>query len=220
MANDYFTLISSLPHLPAHFDVDRVPITRRQLLKRLSIIEGDDADDLLQLTDFLSWDRQVTEKTDDEINRDYERLCREIIHPIVREIMQDRVNIRTIVGALRRRRRNQDPPAAIGPLVPTIRKNWGQPQFGIGLRFAWIEPFETLMESGRAIDAERVLYETMWHRRCRMADRYTFSFEAVLLYLTRWSIIDRWTSRDAEAGLERFDKIIEETLGEYAAIQF
>jgi hypothetical protein len=36
------------------------------------------------------------------------------------------------------------------------------------------------------------------------------------LYLARWEIIDRCTSRDAEAGRERFDNLITETLGDYA----
>ena len=56
--------------------------------------------------------------------------------------------------------------------------------------------------------------------RGNMANNFTFSFEAVLLYLARWEIVDRWTSRDADAGLVRFDQMIEETLGEYATAQF
>ncbi len=220
MSNDYYTLISALPHLPAHFDVERTPISRPRLMQRLKMVDPSDARYVTQLADFLSWDRQVIEKADEEINRDYQRLKEEMRHPVIIEIMEHRVNVRTIVGALRRRRRGEGPPIGVGELVVPIRSNWNQPQFGLQRRFPWIEEFAELMEAGKAMDAERVLYECTWSLRSRMADDYTFSFEAVLLYLARWSIIDRWTSRDAEAGLERFDQIIEETLGEYAAVQF
>jgi hypothetical protein len=220
LPSDYFTLISSLPHMPQHFDVDRAPITRPRLMQRLKMVEPSDARDLHAMTDFLSWDRQVIEKADQEVVADYERLKSEIQHPIVLELLEHRVNIRTIVGALRRRRRDEGPPIGVGELVAPIRRNWKEPQFGLHCRFPWIERFSELMKSGQALEADRILQECSWTKRSRMADDYTFSFEAVLLYLARWSIIDRWTTRDSDAGLQRFEQIIEETLGEYAALQF
>lgn len=172
------------------------------------------------MTRFLSWDRQLIEKTDEEIVRDYEQLKSSVRHPVILEVMKHRVNIRTIVGALRRRRKEQGPPIGLGDLVVPIRQNWKEPQFGLQRRFPWIENFDELMRTGKAMDAERLLFESTWRTRSRMAENYTFSFEAVLLYLARWSIIDRWTSRNADAGLERFDQMLKETLGEYATIQF
>jgi hypothetical protein len=189
-------------------------------MQRLKMVDERDARDLEGLTNFLSWDRQVIEKADEEVVRDYERLKAEIKNPLVLEIMEHRVSVRTIVGALRRRRRGEDPPIGLGDLVPTIRRNWREPQFGLQRRFPWIEKFSALMAAGNAMDAERVLHECSWSKLSRMADLYFFSFEAVLLYLARWSIIDRWTSRDAEAGLQRFEHIIEETLGEYKTLRF
>ena len=46
--------------------------------------------------------------------------------------------------------------------------------------------------------------------------RYQFTFEAVVLYLIRWDIVLRWTSRDAAAGQEKFEALVAEAMGRYA----
>jgi hypothetical protein len=215
----YYTLIASLPHLPAHFDVERPPISRPRLNQRLKELDERDAKVIQQLANFLAWDRQTLERSEQNVIDDYERLRQEIHHPVVREIVDHRINMRTIVGALRRRRNGQDPPRGVGRLVQPIRNRWKEPQFGLQTRYRWIEPFEQCMLNGDAVAAERHLYEFTWRTYSRMADRFTFTFEAVLLYLARWSIVDRWTSRSREAGLARFDQLLEETLGEFNRLE-
>lgn len=219
MTMNYYTLIASLPTLPTHFDVVRPPISRPRLNQRLAQLNEHDGKVLQQLSDFLAWDRQTFERSDTDVIKDYERLQSEIRHPVVLRIIDDRINMRTIVGALRRRRDDEEPPQGVGRLVRPIRDRWLVPQFGLLNQFPWIESFEQLMLAGEAVSAESVLYEHSWKICCRMASEFHFSFEAVLLYLARWSIVDRWTSRDAEAGLARFDQLLEETLGDYANLQ-
>jgi hypothetical protein len=65
------------------------------------------------------------------------------------------------------------------------------------------------------MEAERLLFSVAWMRWRRAAALHTFSFEAVILYLARWEIIDRWTSRDASRGRRRFEQLLTETLGEH-----
>lgn len=215
----YFTLIASLPHLPAHFDVDRPPVTRPRLEQLLKMVHEEDARVLQQLTDFLHWDRQPIDQTDDQVVQRYERLKEQTHHPLVLEVVEHRINVRTIVSALRRQRDGSGPPVGVGRLVEPIRRHWHAPQFGLQRRFPWIEEFAELMVAGEAVRAERVLFEFTWRTWCRMSTGFTFSFEAVLLYLARWSIVDRWTSRNAETGRTRFDQLVEETLGEFTTLQ-
>ncbi len=216
----YFTLIASLPPLPPHFDVTRPPITRLQLDERLKMLTEEDAQTVAQLNDFLAWDHQPLEQSDTEVIDRFHRLKREVHHPVIWRIVENRLNMRTIISALRRRRAGEDPPRGVGDMVDPIRRHWRDPYFRLENRFAWIEPFAEHWQAGKALEAERVLFEFMWELRYRMAAQFTFSFEAVLLYLARWTIIDRWTSRDAEVGKARFDQMIEETLGDYANIPF
>lgn len=212
----FYTLIASLPHLPAHFDVERVPISWPGLEQRLKPLEEQDSIVLQRLIDFLAWDRQPLDRTDGDVVHAYEHLMRTIRNPILKQIVNHRIDVRTIVGALRRARSGSDPPVGVGGLVPVIRQHWNKPGFNLIPRYPWIDDFTIHMESGNAIAAERVLFDVTWKTWCQMASHYTFSIEAVLLYLARWSIVDRWTSCDAEVGRDRFEKLVQETIGEYA----
>ena len=201
----YYTLIASLPHLPPHYDVERLPISRSALSARLRLLREDDQFVLRQLVDFLAWDRQPFDRTDEEVVSEYDRLQEEIRHKLVLQIIDLRINVRTLVGALRRRRDESGPPIGVGPLVEPIRRAWSKPHFGLERQFPWIVEFEEHLKSGEAMSAQRVLFDYTWTTWRRMAADFTFSFEAVLLYIARWSIVDRWTSCDAEVGRNRFD---------------
>jgi len=212
---DFYTLIASLPALPTHFDVERPPISRRQLAERLGQLSPEDAATVRQLADFFDWDRQPLDRTDAEVARELTNL-RSVQHPLVLRIIRHRLDLRSVVSALRRRRDGHAEPAPIGHLSETIRRHWADPTFGLGGRQPWIEPFARFMAAGEVVQAQRVLFEHTWRQWRRLATEFTFSLEAVILYLARWEIIHRWTSRDAQAGRERFDTMIQDTLGDHA----
>jgi len=216
VARAYYSLIASLPALPTHFDVERIPITRTRLVERLKLLEPEDARTLDQLLDFLSWDRHPLERTDEEFDEHYDRLVPTIRSRLVQDVIDDRMDVRTIVSSLRRRRAGMPPPPGVGRLVDHIERHWDRPEFNLGIRFPWIARLAQLMDAGEALQAQRLLFEVTWRHWSRLAEKYHFSFEAVILYLARWSIIERWTSRDASIGRARFEQLITETLGEHA----
>lgn len=216
---DYYTLVASLPSLPPHFDVDRTPVSRPRLQQLLRQLTEEDADTIHQLASFFSWDRQLIDFSEEDIQRRYEALMQSR-HSLIREIVNLRINVRTIVAALRLRKDGLGPPKAAGELVEPIRRNWNHPTFGLGLRHRWMEPFFARMSEGKIVAAERVLFEFTWQTWSRLAAQYTFSFEAIPLYLARWEIIDRWSSLDATTGRTRMDQLAREALGEYAALNF
>ncbi len=211
----YYTLIASLPNLPPTFEVDRPPITRERLKERLRLLHEEDAAVIDQVSAFLVWDRQPLDRTDQEVVTHYQQLMNDIGNPLVRELINNRIDVRTIVTAIRRRRADGTPPPGVGQWVDHIRRNWTQPGFALAGRYPWIGEIERLIAQGSPMEAQRRLFMEHWRDWSRMAERYTFSFEAVILYLARLEIIDRWTSRNAEAGRQRFEELITETLGEY-----
>lgn len=215
----YYTLIASLPPLPVHFDVERTPVSRPRLRQVLKQLSEEDAETVDQLSNFLSWDRQLVEQSDEDIRRRYEVLMQNR-HPLIRELVNHRINVRTIVAALRRRRDGLGPPTAVGMLVEPIRRNWSDPTFLLGRRYPWIEPFSDHLLAGETGKAERTLFEFTWRTWSQLAQRFTFSFEAVPLYVARWEIVDRWTSRDRSTGEQRFEQLTQEVLGKYATLQF
>ena len=212
----YYTLIASLPNLPSHFDVERTPITRPRLAERLQMLHPRDAAVIEQVAAFLAWDRQPLDRTDQEVIATYDKLMVQISNPVLRELVETRMDTRTISSGLRRRRAGLPPPPGVGKWVAHIRRHYNHPEFNLQGRYPWIGRMDRLTEQGDAMAAQRLLFDVNYRQWSRIAERYTFSFEAVILYLARWEIIDRWTSRDADTGRQRFEQLITETLGDYA----
>jgi hypothetical protein len=215
----YYTLIASLPHLPLHFEeADRIPITRPRLLDRLRLLHPEDRKVIDQVTSFLAWDRQPLDRSDEEVIARYESLMTSVSNPLVREVINTRIDVRTIISAMRRRRSGAAPPPGVGRWVDHIRRHWNHPEFYLAGRYPWISDVQRMIQEGQARETQRLLFGVSYGSWSRMAERYTFSFEAIILYLARWEIIDRWTSQNVETGRQRFDKLITETLGAYANI--
>lgn len=216
LGRSYYTLVSSLPALPSHFDVDRPPISRPRLFERLKMLHPEDARVIDQWITYIAWDRQVIDRKDEEVVETYKTLMPTITNDALRELITIRMDIRTIITAIRHRRDGLPPPIGVGQWVQHIQRNYQHPEFQLQGRFDWIGKFDNFLATGDALGAQRLLFETSYRKWSRMSLGYTFSFEAVLFYLARWEIIDRWTSKDSEAGRARFETMITETLGEHA----
>lgn len=213
----YYTLVSSLPTLPRHFDVEHTHIRWARIAPRLSMLSDEDAQVLRQLNDFLAWDRQPPSKTDEEVVSHFEEMRRSISDPTVLEIATYRIRLRTIVAALRNRRDGLGPPAGVGRILETVRTYWDHPTFRLQRRRPWISELAQRLVGGDVMATERLLYDITWEKWTRMSDKaHAFSLPRVLLYLAKWSILDRWVSRDPDVGRARFDALLQEALDGHA----
>ncbi len=201
--------------MPRTFEVNQLPISRRRLQTRLGMLRPQDAEVVDQLQRFLHWDRHPAGHTDREIQQEYERLMQTIQPPVARGIIAYRMDVRTITSALRRRRLGMPPPAGVGQWVEQIRMYWEDPDFRLGRQHPWVSVARRHLEANESLQVEQQLLRATWTHWSRMADRFHFSFETVLLYLARWEIIDRWTRLSASLGKQRFDTLLTETLGDY-----
>ena len=218
-SKSYYTLIGSLPALPRHFEeAERVPISRLQLAERLKMLAPDDAQVIEQMGDFLAWERQPLERTDDEVCEHYHQFMKNVPNRFAREIIRQAMTIRTINGALRHRRLGLGPTSGIPPVTFQIARHWNHPDFHLGIEFPWIGEVDAQLGSDAPFELERMLLNIPWTFVKRLADRFHFTFEAVVLYLIRWEIVYRWTMRDAEVGQEKFEQLVSEAMGEYADI--
>jgi hypothetical protein len=219
-SHSYHMLVSSLPALPPHFEVERLPITLERLQARLRMLELEDAEQVNRMLDILAWSRQVVEATDAALAKRYGELIREVTNPLVREVLGAGMDLRMIVAALRCRRHGLGPPAVgLGQFLEHIRHRFNEREFGLGHVLPWIQPFDELLEHGDVLTLyRRMLGETWAFFRKRTGDYDLFSFEAVVLYIARWDIIRHWHQLQAERGRAVFEALVTEAMGEHAKL--
>ncbi|MAU00984.1 MAG: hypothetical protein CL608_27885 [Anaerolineaceae bacterium] len=198
--------------MPRLFEVERVPISRIRLQERLKMLGDGDKNTVEQVQRFLLWDRQQPERTDDEVQMEYDRLMNSVSNKLVRDIINHRIDVRTITCALRRRRLGLDPPSGVGQYVEHIRKHWRAPDFRLAREHPWIPRVREGLAAKQTLNVERELLRATWNHWVKLADQFYFSFETVLLYLARWEIVDRWTRLDESAGRQKFDQFLAQTL--------
>jgi hypothetical protein len=211
-------LISSLPALPARFDVGQLPISLERLQGRLRMLEPEDAQQTNRMLEVLAWSEQFAEARDSAVVSRYSDLMQNIGSPLAREVFAALMNVRMIVAAMRRRRQGLGPPTiGFGPSFEHIRRHFNQPDFGLGRVFPWLIPFSQLLEQGDVLALyRRVLLETWTYLNTRAQEYDTFSFEAVVLYVARWDLIRRWLQLQPERGRAVFEALVTEAMGKYA----
>jgi hypothetical protein len=216
--SEYFTLIASLPPLPLTPEQAGLPINRPRLESRLGMLSDRDRVIIEQLEKFLRWERRPDQHSDRAVMATYARIVADIEYPLAREIVTTLMDIRIIVAALRRRRRNLPPLEPVGSWGRHIVRNWQQPNFGLGVRFPWLDRLRLDLEEDKVMEAHRLIIAEIWDYLRQLADRHYFDFEAVMLYLARWDVVNNWIRHDPEKGRARFNQLTREVLGQYAEL--
>ena len=215
----YYTLVSSLPQLP-HFEAAAwLPLSRKRLDERLSMLGEQDAQQLRSAEDLIKWQRQPITRTDEQMAEQYRNLMPTITDSALREIVEYRMAQRSALVALRRRELGLDAPAAdeiwgVGPWVKLMASSWESEDLGLGHLVPWIGEAAHLLEAGDALGLERLLMDAVWTRLGRIADRSPFGFEPVIAFVFRWDILQRWLSYNAELAKTRFQELVAEVTRE------
>jgi hypothetical protein len=218
-SNAYYMLIASLPALPPRLDVDRLPITLERLQGRLRMLEPEDAQEINRMLAILAWSRQFEEADDAAVVQRYGELMQELTNPLVREVFAAVMDVRMVVAALRRRRRDLGPPTVgFGQWFDHIRRHFSQPDFRLSHIYPGIIGVEQSLEQGDVLNLYRHMLGVLWTYVKKRAEDYVFSFEAVVLYIARWEIMRQWQQLQAERGQAVFEALVTEALGEYATL--
>lgn len=216
----YLTLLTSLPAHGPLFGAKQTPLSRLRLEMRLRWLEPEDAEDLAKFESLIAWKDQRFEIDDEAVVRQAEQGIAEIHNDFVRELVVWRLEMRTLVAALRHRHAGGIAPSerrrwGFGRWVPLIRRHWGEPHFRLERVFPWLPEAKRLLEHDDALGLERLLLGTVWTHLERIGAEHTFDFEAVVAYVACWDLVARWTRYDADAALKRFDGLVEAALGEW-----
>lgn len=221
----YVMLLSGLPRPGPLFVAKRPPLSRLRLDRRLKVLTPEHTAMLAMIEDALSWSRLPIAATDgDVIARGEEALAR-LDSATLRSIIRSRLDMRTCVAALRRRARGEEAPRkgtvwGFGTLLTRIRRAWTRPAFGLETVYPWLPQAAKLIGRDNALPLERLLLEQAYRDLDRHGGFHIFDFEAVVIYVLKWDILDRWARYDGALATERFEGLVHAGLDAYTHIAF
>jgi hypothetical protein len=219
----YYMLMASLPPIEPLFSESRTPISRRQLEKRLEMLSPGDGRELRAVVDLMHWHRLPMDTLDQQIVERAEHVFDGLRCSLLREEARFRIELRSIVAALRRRAAGEPPPArgekwGYTGLTGWIGRMWSRPDFGLSATHPWVTAVNQAIIEGDALAAERLQLQTsFWHHERAAAGHY-FDFESAALYVLRWDIVHRWTSYDESEADARYEELVTEGLGDYSSL--
>lgn len=212
----YAMLLASLPYHGPLFGAKQTPLSRIRLNQRLALLDPIEARCLQDARRLIEWAQQEPGMTDAAAVMRAKQLIDDIASPFVRDLVTWRLEMRTLIAALRHRRRGERAPRGrhwgFGRWVGRIAQHWSEPDFGLEPAFPWLPEAARLLERGTAVALERLLLGVAWDHLERVSDGHYLDFEAVVIYVLRWDMIARWTTYDGEEAVRRFDELVEQAM--------
>ncbi|CAM3677101.1 DUF2764 family protein [Parendozoicomonas haliclonae] len=215
----YYTLLTSLPHIDSLFSSKMTPISRFQLDKRLSMLGTEDQQKLVAIENLLHWDHMGDEVDEKALILQADRLKASLGNQHLIDLINWRLDIRTVTAALRRKHAGQQAPSeakwSYGTRYEYIRTHWTSPTLGLSGAFPWIPKVNECLRTGECVALEKVLLQAAWNHLTHMSMKHRNDFVAVVIYVMRWNLVARWTAYDTEQARVRFRDLVERSLGAF-----
>ncbi len=218
MKRRYYQLVASLPALPDFRRTRLLPLSRLRLEERLALLHADDRAELMRAERLVSWRRQPVSRTTEQIVAMYDEVMATTRNRDLRETVDFRMNMRTVMVALRLRRQGGGAPSGrwgTGPYTRIVEARWAEPEFGLAAVFPWVPEAQAFLDQGDAMELEKLLMGQSWRKLSRIADANPFGFEQVFAFAYKWDILHRWLSYDAGKARERFEELILEVTSDH-----
>jgi hypothetical protein len=219
-SDPYVMLVASLPAIGPLLSDKEPPINRARLFERLKMLAPEDQAELDNLVSIFSWAALNVTESDAAFLERADRVVSSLRGEDLRRAARDRLEIRTLIAALRRRHAGEDAPAegtrwGYGRFVDVIRAHWGAPDFGVGRAFPWVLAAKDKLDTGDTVGFERIALEAAWNSGTRCELGHAFDYEAVIFYVLRWSLNERWARYDADAAGTRFAGLLDAAFENY-----
>ena len=219
-SSPYIMLMASLPPLGDLFGQNQTPLTEIQLRHRLKFLTDQDSKTLSQIEQLVRRSKQPTEWTDAQIVESAKALFDHLSSNTLKQAVEFVVSLRTIVAALRRRKLGENSPPkqtdwGYSPWIQRIERHWTEPDFGLGTVVPWVSKARRLWDDDDSVELERLILVESWKQFGRLSNGHYFDFAAVVLYVLRWSLINRRVNYDRETAQKRFNSLIDDGIGNF-----
>ena len=181
------------------------------------MLTEEDAEVVNQLWNYFAYERQPLDRTDEEIVTFYNTMMREVSQPTLRAIIEYGMNQRTIVAGLRRRHRGLPAPGpgvvwGGGPWAGQIQRHWSDADFNLTTVFPWVPEIQRFLEANETLSLERKLKDLSWNYLDSLAMGPHFSFDGLLVYIAKWSLLNQWLLHNESKAAKRFENLTADVL--------
>ncbi len=209
----YCQVIASLPALPHPFSAKHRPLSRYQLDQRLALLDADGAAVQRRIEQTLAWPAAAA-RDDEAVAAQARATLATLDDPALHALVAEALTRRALVAALRRRRAGEGPPPwAVGPWAAVMARRWREPAFRLERLYPWLTEARRCLDDGDALGLERLEISVAWSAYGRAAEAQLFDLTAVVAYVLRWHLIDRWLARDGAGAATRLDQLVAAGLG-------
>jgi len=213
----YYALVASLPALPELERAEQTPINAIKLRTRLADLTAPDRNLLDRVESLLHWERLRMDTPDAALIAAASAAMPTLAARGLDDLVRDRLELRTVIAALRRKQAGQAPPGpgevwGFGRHRDLIRRSWDRSDLGLSHVFPAVRDIAGLIRDGDPDGLERFLLVHVWRALARAGEGHYFDFRAVVIYVLRWNILDRWLSYDGAAAAERFELLCNDAL--------
>lgn len=222
----YYTLVAALPALPMTLKQEPLPISRIALNQRLTMLSADDQVQLA-LAERLYFDYSLRETLANQIDQDLARQWQndllKIDSPILRERIERKFELRTLLAALRYRQQAElsgEHFCGVGRWTQQIRRHWHEPLFGLEARLPWLTDYAALLQQDLSLQLEHQWRQLQWRDLLYHERLQPFSLEAVVCFVLRWHLVEQSLQEDTQQALQQFQQLTDELLARPALLPY
>lgn len=224
MTSYYYMLITSLPRHSRQYKIKQTPISRIQLEKRLKLLTESERNILNNLTNCL-WDSWFDPKLPFQATITKSKTLLALNMPFINELIHWFFNLRSLFVALRLRKTDSSPPANPQEYWSSqwnarLIKNWDMPDFDLKSIYPWLTAINSKLSNqdrsitGQAAFIEDTLLTLIWKHLDSIEARHFYDFEALIIYLMRWNIVNYWSQFNEKIASDRIRELADNILVE------
>lgn len=212
-------LLTSLPRHQGLLESARTPISRLRLERRLQVLPTAIQGLIGEMEAVLHWGALAAETDNQRLVSRQRHLLEQLALPddgypgsrSLRALVAGVLDYRTLFAALAARENGllQAPRGdwTCSRYQQQIERNWQEPYFHLERAFPWLPEVLQLMHQQQPWLVEKRLLQLCWQFTGRFHREGDFSLCAVMLYVLRWDMIDRWTRYNSSDARQRFQEL-------------
>jgi hypothetical protein len=228
----WITLLASLPAHSSLLAARHTPISRLRLEKRLNMLSAPERLLVDEVESLLQWRALPMSTDNNQLVQRQRRLLDRLSGKagvdghaglpggldLVRvfDLVMDRLDVRTLVAALWSREYGSGKAPegnwSVSRYRPMIEHNWQDPCFRLERAQPWLPEILPFIHQRQPLALEKHLLQHGWRNLGRYEQPGDFSLLAVIVYVLKWDMVDRWTRYDAGLATRRFRSLCEQGL--------